>query len=256
MIIAHLTDPHIAIPGKITKDKFDTNAVLKQAVDTILQMDARPDVVIMTGDLTEDGRPEEYQALQEALSPLPQPVYLIPGNHDSRSELKNTFSEANYFPKQDKFLHYTLESYPVRLVGLDTQVTGEEYGKLCSTRLNWLKARLSEEPKKPTVIFMHHPPFATGISGLDKIGLINGDEFGQLVAQYPNIIRVLCGHQHRSAQLLWNGTMACIAPSISYQFGLQLDPNKKAGYSNEATGFLLHIWQESNSMVTHSILLD
>ena len=93
------------------------------------------------------------------------PVYLIPGNHDEREALADAFSDHDYLPRDREFLHYVLEQYPVRLIGLDTLVPGKGSGLMCEERLTWLAARLEVAPARPTVVFMHHPPFVTGIQG-------------------------------------------------------------------------------------------
>src|SRR5260370_12491037 len=105
------------------------------------------------------------------------PVYVIPGNHDSREGLSRAFADRGYLPTSGGFLHYTVEEWPVRLIGLDTQVPGQPGGRLCAERLARLHARLREAPARPTLGFMHHPPVrarppavpATGPSGTDQL---------------------------------------------------------------------------------------
>ena len=108
------------------------------------------------------GRPEEYAVLNRLIEPLRMPVYAIPGNHDERRAFKEAFAAHTYLPSDGEFLHYAIEDYPLRLIGLDTTIPGEEGGMMCAERLSWLDARLSEERERPTAIFMHHPPFLTG----------------------------------------------------------------------------------------------
>ena len=84
----------------------------------------RPDVVLATGDLVERGEPEEYARLRAILDGLAMPLYVIPGNHDARGPLARAFGDRGYLPQDGGFLHYTVEDWPVRLIGLDTHVPG------------------------------------------------------------------------------------------------------------------------------------
>src|SRR3546814_17048041 len=82
---------------------------------------------------------------------------------------------------------------------LDTVVPMQSHGALCARRLQWLRERLAEQPGRPTAIAMHHPPFITGIAHMDAIGLLEGAaELEQIVAAHPNVVRILCGHLHRT----------------------------------------------------------
>ena len=63
-------------------------------------------------------------------------------------------------------------------------------GYLCAERLAWLEQRLAEAPERPTLIFMHHPPFLTGLAPLDTIGLTNADMLGAVIARHPAQIRM------------------------------------------------------------------
>src|SRR6186713_1163048 len=111
MLIAQLFDTHLRLEGQLLCDRIDTAAYLERAVAHVLKLDPRPDVVLMTGDLVEAGKPEEYARLRRLIAPLPMPVYLIPGNHDAREPLRAAFADEGYFPATG-FLQYTVEDLP------------------------------------------------------------------------------------------------------------------------------------------------
>ena len=152
----------------------------------------QPDAVIASGDLTDCGLVEEYELLRDCLKPLPMPVYLIPGNHDRRENMRLVFGGDGYLPMNGEYLHYTVEDLPLRLIGLDTVVPGKGHGEMDAPRLDWLKARLDEQPDRPTLIFMHHPPFPTGLQHMDSINCRNA----------PAMAAILKGReQHRAGRL-------------------------------------------------------
>jgi len=179
------------------------------------------------------------------------PVYLIPGNHDERGALRAEFSDHAYLPRDGEFLHYTIDAYPLRLIALDTMIPMESGGTLCAQRLAWLTARLAEMRDKPTVIIMHHPPFKTGIVHMDEIGLTNAEGLGRIIAQHPQIERILCGHLHRSIQARFHGTIASTCPSPAHQVTLDLNPGGPSSYRMEPPGYQLHAWIDRR-LVTHT----
>ena len=89
MLIAQLSDPHIKLPGRLAYRQVDTATLLGKAVAHLNQLDPAPDLVVITGDLTDVGSPQEYAHLRQLLSPLKAPLIVVPGNHDEREALRN-----------------------------------------------------------------------------------------------------------------------------------------------------------------------
>jgi len=145
-----------------------------------------------------------------------------------------------------------LEQYPVRLIALDTVVPGKTGGLMCPARLGWLAARLEEAAARPTLIFMHHPPFATGIGHMDQVGLEGAAAMGEVVARHPQVERVVCGHLHRPIQLRWRGTVVITAPSTAHQVVLDLRDDAPSMFAMEPPAFLVHVWREGTSLITHT----
>ena len=174
MLIAQISDFHVRAHGAESTFGIDNNTNLSAAVAMLNHLDPAPDVVIGTGDLVNRGRPEEYLALRDLLAPLDAPIYLIPGNHDTARYLRETFSDHDYLASEDEFLSYVVDRYPLRLIGVDSTLPDAHNGAVCLERLAWLRSRLEEAPERPTLLFMHHPPFKTGIWWMDGIGLVEG----------------------------------------------------------------------------------
>ena len=251
MLIAQITDLHVRPRGKLAYGVVDANAMLEAAVAELLRLPEAPDVVLATGDLTDCGLVEEYETLREILSPLLTPVYLVPGNHDRRENLRLVFEADGYLPANAPFLHYVVDDYPVRLIGLDSVVPGQGFGEMCAERLAWLAARLDEAPERPTVLFMHHPPFLTGLRHMDEINCRNGDAMAAIIARHPNVERVLCGHHHRPIQLRWAGTLGSVAPSTAHQVHLRFE-DEEAAFRMEPPAFQLHLWTERAGLISHT----
>lgn len=254
MIIAQITDTHVKRKGKLLHHMINTAKRLRRAVALLNSMDPRPDVVLATGDLVEDGKRKEYKRLRKILDELAIPLFVIPGNHDRREAFREAFADCAYLPEQGP-LHYAIDDYPVRLVGLDTTIEDDAGGSFDAFRLAWLDETLARAPQKPTLIFMHHPPFQTGIRVLDDLGFRGSEAFGAVVERHPQVERIVCGHIHRSMQVRWHGTVASTAASTAFQFVLELRSPDRIAIAREPPGFALHIWQDGR-LVTHDCRVE
>lgn len=251
MLIAQITDTHIKAEGRLAYRKVDTACNLARCVEHLIALQPSPDVVLMTGDLTDFGRPEEYRRLRQLIAPLERPTYVIPGNHDNRENLRQAFVDHAYLPGDGEFLHYVVDDYPVRLIGLDTTIPGEPGGVMCDRRLAWLDETLRLEPRRPTVLFMHHPPFLAGIAHMDVQNCRGGDELGALVECHPQVMRILCGHVHRPIHLHWHGVTVSIAPSASHNVALDLTAQEPPSFRLEPPTCELHLWREGTGLISH-----
>lgn len=256
MLIAQISDLHVVEAGALAMSEMDTNACLARCVARLNGFQPRPDLVLATGDLINNGTAIQYAALRALLAPLDIPVYLLPGNHDDRTELRAAFPDHSYLPPGDGFVQYVLENYPVRIIALDTMVPGETGGALCQERLAWLADRLAEAPDRPTLIAMHHPPFDTGIGFMDRIGLDGREALAHLLEFYPRVERVICGHVHRPVQSRFGGTVASIAPSTAHQIPLALNETQPDAWLREPAAFHLHLWRPDQGVVTHTVYIE
>jgi len=259
MIVAQLSDPHIVEPGKSPRTPagfgpVDTAGFLSRAVDAINRLDPLPDIAVITGDLVDRGEPAEYEHLRRLIAPLRMPVFVIPGNHDARAPLRAAFGADGYLA-DDGFIQYAVEEYPLRLVALDTLVAGKHHGELCADRLAWLDRTLAAAPDRPTIVMMHHPPFATGIAYMDKYGFDNPGALAEIIARHSQVERILCGHLHRSIDRRFAGTVAGTAPSTAHQVALNLLPDAPLRFAFEPPGYQLHLWRDGIGLVSHTAVL-
>lgn len=248
--LVQLTDPHIREPGRLAYGRIDTAPYLKRAVASVLRLRQQPDAVVITGDLSDFGRAAEYAHLAELLAPLAMPVYLMPGNHDDRDEMRRSFPGHGYLGAEG-FVQYSVKVGAIRLLTLDTVVPGHSHGTLCAQRLGWLEAQLDAARHEPVVIAMHHPPFRTLIGHMDAIGLREGGpELEALVARHPNVERIVCGHVHRAIDVRFGGTIASVSPAPAHQVALDLQPDAPSAWMLDPPGFRIHAW-DGERLVTH-----
>lgn len=255
MLIAQISDMHIKANGKLAYGVVDTAGMLRVCIEQIGRLPKQPDVMLLTGDLVDYGRPEEYALLKELLLPLKMPMYLVAGNHDERTALRNAFTGPGfeYLGQTDEFLQYAVDLGPIRLLVLDTVVPHAGHGALSEQRLAWLDQRLTED-SRPTVIAMHHPPFSTGIAHMDAIGLEGSEALERILRKYTHVERVLCGHLHRSIQCRFAGTVASTCPSPAHQVALDLSADGPDCFVMEPPGYQMHFWH-AGRLVTHTSVL-
>jgi len=251
-ILGQISDLHIKRPGKLSYRVVDCAAMLARCVEEILRLPQQPDAIVITGDLVDFGRLDEYAHLRELLSPLPMPYYLLPGNHDERGALRQAFADHAYLRQWQPYVQYAIDDWPVRLVALDTVIPGEGGGRLDAERLAWLERTLAAERTKPTLVLMHHPPFPTLIGHMDEIGLEGSDQLAAVISRHPQVERILCGHLHRPIQYRFAGTLASTSPSPAHQVALDLSPNAPSRFKMEPPGFQLHAWRAGMGVVSHT----
>jgi 3',5'-cyclic AMP phosphodiesterase CpdA len=246
--VAHLSDPHIttgplgALPA----------ARLHAALGRALGLDPRPQLIVITGDLTDHGTPDEYAALREILRGYPLPVFLAAGNHDDPAALRGEFAGTPQLAGGDA-TYYTVDAGGARLIVLDSWIPQSPGGRLGDEQLAWLDKTLAQEPDRPTLVALHHPPLPLAISLLDTMRLDDADAFAEVIRPHRQIGRILCGHGHRTITTTFAGTVLTMAPSTYRQTTLTMRPDERTGYADEPTAFLLHLLGRGGDWVTHVV---
>jgi len=251
MIIAQITDLHLRTDGRRLKGLVDSEARLDAAITHLNALSPRPDLVLATGDLANKAHTQDYVALRRAFDRLEMPSYVIPGNHDDRAMLRDIFADMGYLPESGPFLHYVIEDYPLRLIGLDTMHPGSDGGEFCAERRAWLDDRLTEQQERPTLIFMHHPPFETRIGYMDKLAFIGAAELEAVVARHPQVLRVIAGHMHRDITVAWGGTIATVASSLVFQMALDLAPGAPSAFVLEPPAANIYYYHPGQGIIQH-----
>jgi len=233
-LVAQVSDPHIGGDW----GGADPVAGLTEVLAAIRALPDPPDVLLVTGDLVDNGTDEEYAQVQELLAAVGAPLYVLPGNHDRRAGLRARFGIPG---DPSAPVQYAADLGPLRLVALDTTIPGHAAGELDSDRLDWLDAELTRAPEHPTLLAMHHPPVSTGMAPWDEIGLAAADRAAleEIVTRHPQVQRIVAGHIHQPLLATLAGRPVLSIPSTYVQarvdFGapeIQLGPGR--------SGFAVH----------------
>ena len=227
-LLVQLSDFHIGAPGS----GRDPRQCLREALDAVAALPDHPDALLASGDLSDDGSPASYAFVRGELERLGLPYFVLPGNHDDRAALREAFGLAG---EGDDPIHYAADLGPLRLVGIDTVLPGEDRGELDDIGLTMLEAELAMAPEQPTLLAMHHPPLHTGIPPFDGICLDTGARGGlaAVLSRHPQVLRIVAGHVHRVVVGELDGRAVLTVPSTYVQarldftatdFGLGADP--------------------------------
>jgi 3',5'-cyclic AMP phosphodiesterase CpdA len=139
---------------------------------------------------------------------------------------------------------------------LDTLVPGEAHGELCPDRLRFVEQTLAKAPDTPTIVAMHHPPFASGITHMDRINLRNSAAFVEIIARNPQVELIICGHAHRVVVTKVAHAIASIGPSVAHQVELTFDPDDPGAFVLEPPAFQLHRWSPADGNVSHTVFVE
>ncbi len=262
LYLAQLTDTHVVSKdrtheaGTDADHPLDPNRRLALAVDSV-NAEAMPiSAVLHTGDLTNDGQPAEYEALAELLSPLEAPVFAIPGNHDNRQAVRDLFPTLPWVDAEHA--SWLIDHDGISIIGLDTTQVDQHGAVFDDERAEWLDAALDQADRAvgPTLLTMHHPPFRSGITWMDRSGFIGMERFAEVVRQH-RVDRILCGHMHRPMNALIGGTIAQVGISTVQHVALDFDPSESARLTmiDGPPGYLIHRLHR-DSWVTHTRYID
>ena len=265
MRIAQISDLHLKPGGALAYAAADTAGALARVVRHLNALVPAPDAVVVTGDIADGGHLDSYVLARELLAPLQAPVFLVPGNHDHKSRMAQIFTDHDYLrpapygPAGD-FICYTVEDFPIRIIGLDTVTPGDHGGGICPRRLAWLGETLARRPQTPTVIFMHHPPFASAVGHMDLEPFRRRDLLERLVRRHPQVERLACGHIHRPIAIRFGGSVATVCPGVGMQIPMDLRPEAPSGFVPRPAAILVHAlsseWGDPPVLLTHLDLVE
>jgi 3',5'-cyclic-AMP phosphodiesterase len=252
--IAQISDLHIKSPGALAYGRVDTAQALERCVAALNEFKPRPDLVVISGDLADTPTAEEYEHLKRLLAPLELPFVGIPGNHDSRELMRAAFPRAYAFASGP--LNQRIEIGGLDLVLLDSSVPGKPHGDLDAATLQWLDATLVSSTDRPALLFLHHPPFQTGIWHMDRQNLLNAADLAPIVRRHPRVQLIATGHVHRATLAMFAGVPTTICPAPNHAVDLDLEHLREPSFKVEPPAFHLHSWfpgEGFGSVVTHQI---
>jgi len=218
--LLHITDMHVCADPEATLKGIHTRQSLAMVLKAARRRLPQPELVILGGDLAQDGSAAAYAHIATLFDSLP--TLAVAGNHDAPEHL------------QAHFAHRAVDMGNWRIIPLHTHHAGHEGGLLGERQLAGLASSLDDAADRHVLLALHHPPLPVGSRWLDAIGLADADAFRAVVARYPNVRGVLCGHIHQAFEQVHQGVRVLGTPASCIQFRprrpvFELD-NQSPGY--------------------------
>jgi Icc protein len=168
----------------------------------------QPELLLLTGDLAEDGSEAAYEYLAEKLKPFEVPVLTVPGNHDHQGRQKRHFQHTAC---EEPMLY---EAGGWQLILLNSVIPGQVHGALSTVMLAGLDKLLAES-SGPRLVVLHHQPVAVGSNWIDRYALTRPEKLWSCLQENPHVKAVLWGHIHHEYSDTKNHVKLLGAPSTS-----------------------------------------
>jgi len=257
MKFIHLSDLHLMPPGQRTAglDPWDR---LEACLESIQERHPEAELLVITGDVSSTGQAETYRLLNDKLSAFPLPCRLAPGNHDDRTAMADHLDSLA--KDEAGFLQGVVQTSAGAFIFLDTQSgphdSPNQHGLLCPRRLEWLKARLEENAHQAVYLFMHHPPFVSGMTYMDRSRLANPEDLARLLEGRTQVRHLFLGHLHRPVSGSWRGLPFSVQPSTSFQVALEMGPKPDLILDHEPPSYgVVLLWPEK-TVIHQEFFLD
>jgi len=257
LTIAQITDLHVTT-GDDPLNQLRNEQRLRQVLRNIHALSPRPAAIIASGDLVDNGHPDEYAELKTILADCEIPIYFGIGNHDRRAPFLDAFGGPGAPTDEHGYVQYAVDFPGLRMVVCDTLEEGKDKSGFDRERAAWLARTLDQDTETPTIVVMHHPPITSGVKWMDPDP--NAPWIGWLaeaIEGRKQIRAVLCGHVHRAFHGLLAGQVVATAPATSIQVTLDLSdidldrPDGREILVAEPPGYVLVV-ADGGRVTTHA----
>lgn len=237
--ILHLSDTHFSGDGGRHYGIVDTVEHLRRALDHVAHLAF--DLVVVSGDVSEDGTEASYRSVAEQLTGWAQErgarVVFAMGNHDTRAPFRAVLGggqpgSAEVTPAgaaSDRPVVSVAEHDGWRVVVLDSSVPGAGYGALDTGQKLFLRETLASPAAHGTVIVVHHPPVPAQTDLLQALALDEDDGADLIdIVRGTDVRVILSGHYHLPITEFVSGVPVNVAPGVTNVSRAFADPAEEA----------------------------
>ena len=212
LLVAQITDLHLF--AAIDRQLLDlpTHDSLQAVLERLAKLQPKPDILLLTGDLSQDGSHKSYERLQDLLVPFEIPTYWLAGNHDRLPVMQQVLAHPPISSEK------SFQAGGWHFLLLNSLVPGSVCGQLSQESLEWLDWQLQQESDRPTLIGLHHPPCLVHSNWLDTSTLRNPADFFAIIDRHPQVKLVVFGHIHQEFNYQRYKVRYLGSPSTCFQF--------------------------------------
>ncbi|MFI7666214.1 metallophosphoesterase [Nocardia sp. NPDC049526] len=233
--VVQLTDTHIRATGERVHGMIDTYANLTQVLQQLRASQQRIDALVLSGDLTDNGSPEAYRRLRDAVEPVAaelgaRTVYTM-GNHDERTAFGIELLGLDSVDP-DVTHDQVFDIAGLRIIALDSSTPHRHDGRLEPEQLDWLTDQLREPAPHGTLLVLHHPPIPSPVAATEYLRLEQPELLEEVLAG-SDVRLIICGHNHLTGAGALGGIPVWIGPALAYR----IDTIAPLGRHRGLTGF-------------------
>lgn len=211
VLLVQLSDSHLFADAGTTLLGMNTRASFARVVEQVLAEQPRIDLMIASGDLSQDGTLESYEVFKQMTAAIPAPARWFAGNHDEPHGMEAA-------ARGTELLEPLVDIGNWRVTLLNSAVPGSVPGYLADDQLQLLAQALSEAPDKHHLICLHHHPVPIDCQWMKDIGLRNPHALFEVLERFPQARALLWGHIHQEIDRELNGLRLLASPSTCIQF--------------------------------------
>lgn len=211
--LAHLSDLHATADPTAVMAGRRSAQTLKAVMDA-LAADGQPDLVVLTGDISDDASAESYRVVADLVRDAAPVVRWLAGNHDDPTAMEDPELLATGGASVDGWDY----------LPIDTFLPGKHYGGVGASQVSALDAHLASRAGRHVVIGIHHPP-VHDVCPHPDCQVEDASLLVEMLAQHQSVRVVLSGHLHQEFDVVRHGIRFLGAPSTWLQIGHDGDPH-------------------------------
>ncbi|NQD95867.1 3',5'-cyclic-AMP phosphodiesterase [Pseudomonas sp. CrR25] len=211
VLLVQLSDSHLFAEENGKLLGMDTQDSLQRVIERVLQEQPQIDLMLASGDLSQDGSAASYERFRQLTAAIPAPARWFPGNHDEVPAMQRACAGSD-------LLEPVIDLGNWRIILLDSSIPGAVPGFLADAQLALLERALVEAPERHHLICLHHHPVSVGCRWMEPIGVRNPEALFAVIRRYRQVRAVLWGHVHQEFDQQRDGVRLLASPSTCVQF--------------------------------------
>ncbi|UTW09472.1 3',5'-cyclic-AMP phosphodiesterase [Pseudomonas benzenivorans] len=211
VLLVQLSDSHLFAEASGKLLGMDTQDSLQRVIDLVLQEQPQIDLMLASGDLSQDGSEASYARFRQLTAVIPAPARWFPGNHDEVPAMRSASAGSD-------LLEPVVDLGNWRIILLDSSIPGAVPGFLADEQLQLLERALAEAPDRHHLICLHHHPVSIGCAWMEPIGVRNPEALFAVLARHSQVRALLWGHVHQEFDTQEGDLRLLASPSTCVQF--------------------------------------
>lgn len=226
--LVQLSDSHLFADGEGALLGMNTRDSLLRVIEQVRVEQPQIDLILATGDLSQDGSEESYRHFREMTAVLGAPARWLAGNHDEPLPMERAAQGTDLLQQVTDIGNW-------RVIMLDSSIPGSVPGRFEANQLQLLDNALSNAGGRHCLVCFHHQPVSIDCAWMAPIGLRNPEALFETLKPYPQAKALLWGHIHQEWDQQLDGRRLLASPSTCIQFeprseDFKVDEQRTPGY--------------------------